>query len=314
MDSILSNAVLSIQLGSEDFKSEDPRRALSALRNITAGILLLFKEKLRRLSPSDSNEVLVKRDTKPQRDADGNVTLVGVGKKTVDWFQIKEHFKALEIDIDFKRMDKVIDHRNEVEHYMTSVPIASLRGVISDSFTIIRDFCHDYLAIEPVELIGAEAWGVLVHEDEVYQEELKRCDDAFKLINWSVPELKDVCNCFVCPKCFSELIEPIDHTVPTYELQFKCIACGAESDYVDIIQPAVFGHYAVDELIAMQDGGEPVIEECENCEQETFLREASRCLACGYSPLVTCKACGHQYHVSVGYCEPCDYYESCGPL
>jgi len=48
---ILDNAVQSIQIGIEDYRSSDPRRLLSAIRNVQAGILLLCKEQLRRLSP-----------------------------------------------------------------------------------------------------------------------------------------------------------------------------------------------------------------------------------------------------------------------
>jgi hypothetical protein len=47
MDTILENAVQSIQIGVEDYESDDPRRMLSAIRNVTAGILLLFKEKIK---------------------------------------------------------------------------------------------------------------------------------------------------------------------------------------------------------------------------------------------------------------------------
>ena len=44
MDSLLTNAVQSIQIGIEDFSSTDPRRILSTVRNLYAGILLLLKE------------------------------------------------------------------------------------------------------------------------------------------------------------------------------------------------------------------------------------------------------------------------------
>ncbi|HDS1209226.1 hypothetical protein KE622_08000 [Shewanella algae] len=54
--SLLNNAVESIQIGVEDFESSDARRVLSAVRNISAGILLLYKEKLRRMSPSDNKD------------------------------------------------------------------------------------------------------------------------------------------------------------------------------------------------------------------------------------------------------------------
>lgn len=40
--SILKNAIDSIQVGVEDFQSDDDRRCVSAVRNIGAGILLLY--------------------------------------------------------------------------------------------------------------------------------------------------------------------------------------------------------------------------------------------------------------------------------
>lgn len=46
MDTILTNAIQSIQIGVEDYRSDDRRRLLSAIRNVQAGILLLCKEKL----------------------------------------------------------------------------------------------------------------------------------------------------------------------------------------------------------------------------------------------------------------------------
>lgn len=61
MDTILANAVASVQIGVEDYLSDDPRRVLSAVRNLSAGILLLFKERLRELSPTNSDEVLIKQ-------------------------------------------------------------------------------------------------------------------------------------------------------------------------------------------------------------------------------------------------------------
>ncbi|MEX2546021.1 MAG: hypothetical protein WD316_12905 [Phycisphaeraceae bacterium] len=44
--SILKNAIDSIELGVEDFRSENPKRLMSAVRNFYAGILLLFKHQL----------------------------------------------------------------------------------------------------------------------------------------------------------------------------------------------------------------------------------------------------------------------------
>ena len=43
--SIIQNAIDSIQIGVEDFESDDDRRSVSAVRNIAAGILLLYRRK-----------------------------------------------------------------------------------------------------------------------------------------------------------------------------------------------------------------------------------------------------------------------------
>ena len=60
--SILQNAIDSIVLGLEDFESSDHKRIISCVRNLFAGILLLFKYKLVLLSLPDSNEVLIKQE------------------------------------------------------------------------------------------------------------------------------------------------------------------------------------------------------------------------------------------------------------
>ncbi|QBB70700.1 hypothetical protein ELE36_10180 [Pseudolysobacter antarcticus] len=62
--SLPDNAIASIQICIEDYQSTDPRRALSSVRNLYAGTLILAKEKLRRLSPEGSNEVLIKKQLK----------------------------------------------------------------------------------------------------------------------------------------------------------------------------------------------------------------------------------------------------------
>jgi hypothetical protein len=99
--SLLKNAIDSIQVGVEDYLMEDDRRYLSAVRNICAGILLLYKEKLKRLSPQQErdNEVLIKQSIVPIFDENGNISFVGDSdnKKTVDFFTIKKRFKSLKI-------------------------------------------------------------------------------------------------------------------------------------------------------------------------------------------------------------------------
>ena len=65
IDPLLVNARIAIQLGVEDYQALDARRALSAVRNIAAGVLLVFKEKLRAMSPDGTDEVLLKERVNP---------------------------------------------------------------------------------------------------------------------------------------------------------------------------------------------------------------------------------------------------------
>lgn len=117
---ILENAVDSIQLGVEDLESSDNRRILSAVRNITAGVLLLFKEKLRQLSPPDSKEVLLMQQIRIQR-SEKSLMFIGTGSKTVDVQQIRERFSDLQVSTNWRLVDAIVRARNDVEHKATSM-------------------------------------------------------------------------------------------------------------------------------------------------------------------------------------------------
>lgn len=63
--SLFSNAVRSIQIGIEVSSKNDPRRALSAVRNSYAGILLLAKEVLVRAVPNANSDDILSNRYKP---------------------------------------------------------------------------------------------------------------------------------------------------------------------------------------------------------------------------------------------------------
>jgi hypothetical protein len=75
--SIIENAIDSIQIGIEDYKSTDDRRSISAVRNILAGILLLYKEKLCQLSPEGNKELLKKQNIRPIQNDEGEMIFEG---------------------------------------------------------------------------------------------------------------------------------------------------------------------------------------------------------------------------------------------
>src|SRR5262249_14487581 len=94
-DDLFQNAVEAVENGIENFATGSPKRITSALRSLYAGILLLLKEKLRRLSPPGSGEVLLYKKHKLTKNAGGNVVLVPVGRNTVDLDEIQQRLDDL---------------------------------------------------------------------------------------------------------------------------------------------------------------------------------------------------------------------------
>jgi DNA-directed RNA polymerase subunit RPC12/RpoP len=221
--SLLDNAITSLHLALEDYSSSQDARLLSAVRNLHSGILLLYKEKLRLLSPPGTDDVLAKAKSKFQKGPTGAVISVGVGKKTVDVSQIKERFDALGVHTDWKRFDKVNELRNEIEHYFTTANRGAMEVAISDTFLIIRDFIHTELGADPKELLGDEAWAKLLSVSEVVEKERELCQNALAAIDWESDGLAEAILELRCSECGSSLLFPLS---ATKETDLQCRSCG----------------------------------------------------------------------------------------
>ncbi|WP_374281926.1 hypothetical protein [Desulfovibrio sp.] len=160
--SIIKNAVSAIQIGIEDYQSDDERRVLSAIKNLYAGILLLFKEKLRRLSPQGSCDILIKKKIEVIVDNDKNILLVGRGIDTVNYKDIKNRFKYLNIDVDFTKINRLRNERKRIEHYYTDTPTTILQRTISELFSFLNDFISNHLENTPANLLGENTWEVFL--------------------------------------------------------------------------------------------------------------------------------------------------------
>lgn len=285
MKTILQNAIESIQIGVEDFESSDPRRVLSTTRNITAGVLLLFKEKLRILSPADSDEVLIKQKLAPQLTEIGTVVFKGEGKKTVDVQQIKERFDSLGIVVDMVTFDKITKIRNNIEHYQTNESPSAIKELVAGSFLIIRDFLTKELDYEPVDLLGVKTWNVLLATAEVYEKERKDCKEAIENIDWGSPSMHGMATELSCPNCESALVKPIDPDVePVQGMEFKCMVCGEVSALEDMLEKALADYFAYDIYMSVKDGGDSPLATCWECGRETYIIEDGECVACGATP------------------------------
>ena len=206
--SILKNATDSIAVGLEDYASPDQRRVISCARNVFAGILLLFKHKLSLLSSPDSDEALLKQRVLPVLDKGANLKWKGNGSKTVDVQGIKERFESLEIDVDWKRIDKINKLRNDIEHYFSNLKHEAIRSLISDSFVIINDFIRKHLGADPKVLLGDVAWAVLIEVNEVYEREKSECRVALQALEFFDDEILNAFERYSCGECGSGLIMP----------------------------------------------------------------------------------------------------------
>ncbi|AVA34662.1 hypothetical protein RN01_30445 [Cupriavidus sp. SHE] len=293
MDSILKNAVQSIQIGVEDFQSADPRRALSATRNIMAGVLLLFKEKLRVMSPKDSDEALIKQNLTPKYGPSGAVVFKGEGRKTVDVQQIKERFKSLDIDVDWATFDKISKIRNNIEHYLVTESANAIKELVADSFLIIRDFVTKELGEQPVDLLGVATWNVLLETSAVLEKQRAECKATIEAIGWESDLMEGVASNLTCLSCETSLLKPVDPDVSQNELEFKCTVCGDQFELVDLLEKALGEYFAYDIYIAATDGGDSPIGTCWECGRDTYVLEEKTCIACDATPKHDeCAVCG----------------------
>ena len=314
MNSILSNAVSSIQLGIEDYESPDPRRVLSALRNLTAGILLLFKERLRELSPPGSDDVLIKQVIQPALHPDGTLYFGGSSSKTVDVQQIRQRFDSLGVKVDWKRFEAVTSARNNAEHFCVTLSAVRVKEILADAMHIMHAFIRDELRREPVELLGSATWGALLSLADINAREQDSCAQARAEINWGNPLTRSVSANLRCTKCESQLLTPSDTSDDdVHRIRFLCVACGtADIPYQDMIEAAARKHFFADLYIAHTRGGELPLIECSSCRREAFALEQVLCLACGNQlASVQCQGCGEYfYEAETNEDELCELCES----
>ncbi|WP_162634947.1 hypothetical protein [Pseudomonas putida] len=280
--SMLNNAVSSIRLGVEDFQAADcdQARALSAIRNLTAGLLLLFKVKLQQLSPPNSAEALIKERLEPVFDANGVQVWVGKGTKTVDVQSIIDRLTSLGVnDVDWKQLKKLTEIRNSVEHYYTPQPVSQLLAAVAASFHLIQQFVPRHLDMSPIQLLGEQIWGFLTTQEAFYKKDLDACQQANENLNWPIPILKAVSRSLECVHCRSLLIRPHDPIAMPPKVSFVCTKCAATTDYSNALDRALNSHYRGEMYLGMTKGDPPLLD-CPRCFRLTFLSSHSFCPAC----------------------------------
>jgi len=309
--SIRDNAIESIQVGVEDYLMSDSKRYLSAVRNIFAGILLLYKEKLRLLSPSHNPEILIKKHIKPRYDSDGNVVFVGSGN-TVDISSIKDRFDSLKITVSWKKFDELNGLRNNIEHYYTDKTADAVREIVAKSFVLIRDFIVDHLEEEPAFLLGDDCWQTLLTESEVYTKEEQACKMSLSNIDWKYTTLKDSIKNMRCPYCHSGLIKTDEEGEYSSSTSLWCISCSAMFALRDVVEQCLSDSLTSAIYTARKDGGESPLEVCPACSKDSYMVTEEHCAICDYEQEhLECEMCGAilclDEQILDGYCSYCNY-------
>lgn len=308
--SILNNAVESIQIGMEDFHNDDERRVLSAIRNLYAGILLLFKYKLQQLSPDDSDEVLLKIKILPLVSPDtGEIEWAGKGKKTVDVQDIIERLRSLGLtEIEWGRLEQLQRIRNDIEHYYSSLPAERMKEAVASALHLVMQFCEPYLHRTPNEILGEECWGQMLDIASVYDAELKACREKLESVAWPFDEVLESVPYMRCPECDSELLRLSDSNVKDKDKLFICGTCDEKSTYASVIGEAVSESQAGANHWSVRKGGAPVTESCPECGADSYLCAHDQCAACLYVPDNTaCKWCEERLETSEHWDRVCSY-------
>lgn len=286
--SIYKNAINSITMGVEDYNmvlDGDDKRLISSTRNIFAGILLLFKYKLSELSPEDSDEVLIKKDILPVMEDGISLIWKGKGSKTVDVEQIKRRFQSLGINIDWKRLDKINQYRNKIEHYYSTEDKESVKGMISSCFLVIRDFINNEIKLDPKEELGYEVWDTLVSISEVNEAEKMICMENLNQLDWIDEKTFRMVTEVSCDDCLSNLINS-DENGDIY-----CKSCDKEFKQSELVEIALEDNYGLTPR-EVSKGEEPSIIECPNCNVTTYVLFENMCKVCGESMITECSTCG----------------------
>ncbi|RVI43999.1 hypothetical protein [Sinorhizobium meliloti] len=291
MSKLFENAIISIQLGVEDYQSNDPKRAISAVRNFYAGVLLLAKETLVRAVPEADVDDLIAARYKPVPDGQGGVNYVPDGGTTIDFVTIGRRFKDFGLAIDQKALDELNRIRNDVEHLFTQKPREAVREAIANAFPVVVQL-FEHIDEAPGEHLG-DAWPLMLEAKSLYERELKSCRDSFSKVSWLSGTLADAG--LICPECDSKLVRQREQdNAEQRNMELVCRACGAEPDTEKTIVGSLTDALSYEGHIRAKDAGEdgPIFH-CTECGNDSYVDFEGACANCGYEyGQPDCDRCG----------------------
>lgn len=290
MSELFENAIDSVTLGIEDFKTELDKRMLSAARNYYAGLLLLAKECLVQTAPEADAMEVIGAKFKPIPDGDGGVEHIVQGYSTVDLHHLQQRFKDFGLPWPNANIKKLQEFRNDLEHYHLKEPVSALGEAIAASFPMIVDF-FEILGESPQEHLP-EVWETILSERAAFEKIQSSCLASWEDVEWPT-DIKDL-DKMSCPHCKSSLIGQADNeNVVLEEVTGQCFQCGAEFSHEHTMELVVSASFEIDAYLMAKDGLNSPIGTCPECWNDAYVDngEVSICFACGESIAGECIRC-----------------------
>lgn len=309
MPTLLENAVEALQLGVEDYHSNDPRRASSAARNFFAGILLLAKQALVSKVPNaNERDVIAARfDLRP--DGQGGVAMVA-SNNTIDFTNLGARLQAFGITVDQPALRRLASVRNEIEHSSHQHTSGQVREALARAFPVVSQLFNS-IGLEPAAVLG-DAWAGMLRVRELFDIEVEACRGTFSAIAWDSDYLAAVPR--ICPDCKSPLVS---QTVPTntdyQDMRCRCRACGEINDGQRLVEESLAEYLSNDIYHAARDGQGSPLAACPECGVNAYV-DGEGCVWCG-EVLGECAVCGEALTpdtVSWDNSQLCAYHASTG--
>lgn len=289
-DKVLKNAVTSITLGIEDYqltlgKDGNPLRAVSAARNLFAGVLLLFKYKISTLADSPEEAALLiykARKHVPHRSDDGKIVWrPEIEKnKTIDVADIELHFQGLGIETDWSAVRALQKCRNDLEHLHLKHPLEDIKKFLINLYPLLEDFITHQLQVNPASLLG-ETWEIMLKNHEFFAS--KKTKIHRQWVELRVPgHAYSLLTSCACNTCGSSLLAPVrrdvERGVPIDNIEFycECITCGESSSWIELVSETL--------RLEKEDpySEDVVITSCDSCGNPLFDMIEGHCHLCGY--------------------------------
>ncbi|QCE33478.1 hypothetical protein FAI41_07775 [Acetobacteraceae bacterium] len=308
MKDLLDNAILSIELGVEDYQTDEDRRIISSLRNLYAGVLLLCKQVLFEKSPPKTDGSLIYKKLVP-KEIDGKVLMVPqkIHVNTIDRREIEERFTTLKLPLNWKSLEKLAKIRNEIEHLFMQATPAATKEALASAMPLIEELLVTHLAKKPADLFQANIWKALLDNKAVFEQHKKHCLESFDEINWKFDILGEAIEWLSCPTCGSSLVKQIDPKNALFEnINLECSECGEKLNYESIFE------VALEEIAGMHahrtKGAEILVITCPECFKEGWVM-GEGCVFCGDTPPI-CSVCEDRFSPDdFDYCsDMCSYH------